>query len=125
MIKADEEIDVMDMETPFVYVFVREDLDLIHQLIQTAHATHEAGIRFGKVDGKISHFCIFGVKNANELVEINGFLNSKGVNFAIFHEPDFDMGYTALATEPLVGQRREIMADFKILRMKRSWIALA
>jgi hypothetical protein len=123
MIKSDEEIDEFDMETPFVYIFVREDLPPIQQVIQTAHVTHEAGIKFGRLGNKISHFCIFGVKNEFELMKIRTDINLHSpIHFTTFFEPDFDIGYSAMATGPVIGEERKFFSDYKLLKMKgRFW----
>ena len=121
MIKTPEEIDVYDNETPFVYIFVREDLPPIQQLIQASHATHESGIKFGKIEDKISHFCVFGVPDEKSIKNIKVGLDGLDVRSYEFFEPDFNIGISALATEPIIGKKRELFSDFKLLKMKRGW----
>jgi hypothetical protein len=42
------------------------------------------------------------VSNERELIKVAGALESEKVQFKMFHEPWWEMGYSALATEPLV-----------------------
>lgn len=116
MVKSDDEIDTFDETTPFVYIFVRKDLPRIHQTIQASHAAHEAGIEFGKIDGQQSHFCIFGVKDEEQLMAAAWQIEQNEIKHSIFHEPDFDMGYTALATEPIAGEKRLLFKNYSLLR---------
>lgn len=128
MIKPDKEIDQFDNETPFVYLFVREDLPPVQQLIQAAHAAHEAGIMFGRCDSggwdknDVSHFCVFGVSDEEHLFRIHKKLMQNDIGCYLFHEPDFDMGFSAIATEPLIGERRKLIGNHKLLRMLKRHI---
>lgn len=118
MIKPDEEIDIFDEDTPFMYIFVRNDLPAVVKLIQVAHATHEAGIEFGKDNFLLPiHFCVFGVKNEDKLKSIAWDLTQGKLNFHMFYEPDLDIGNTAIAVEPLIGEEREWFQGFKLLKM--------
>lgn len=119
MIKPYLEIDPFDTVTPFVYIFVRQDIPPVQQVIQAAHAAHEAGIMFGKVNKQISHFCIFGVKNENDLLDARNFSTSNKIKGFLFYEPDFEMGNSAFATEPIVGEKRKLFTVFRLLRMKK------
>lgn len=127
MIKPDEEINEIDDVTPFVYIYVRTDIPPVQQLIQAAHAAHEAGIMFGKhdsEDGKdnISHFCVFAVTNEERLFWIHKRFMQKDIGFHMFYEPDFNMGYSAIATEPLVGERRTLVPNNQLLRLPKRHI---
>ena len=117
MVKPDEEIDQMDMETPFVYILVRNDMPKVIQLVQASHAVHESGIEFGKIGDRVSHFCVLGVKNEDELLAAAFRAEVDGFKFHVFHEPDDGVGYSAMATEPIVGERRKAFSQYKLLRM--------
>ena len=128
MIKPDEEINQFDDVTPFVYLYVRADLPPVQQVIQTAHAAHEAGIHYGKVRQDengvplISHFCVFQLKDGRDLAEVGGELAMKGIRHHTFFEPDFDMGLSAIATEPLIGVDRKQVPVRPLLRMNKRHI---
>lgn len=118
MIKPEDEINEPGNSTPFMYLFVRQDMPPVVKLIQAAHATHIAGVKFGKFDSNIPvHFCVFGVKNEVALESIAWRLQEQDLKFEMFHEPDFDIGHTAIAVQPITGFRREWFKRFKLLKM--------
>ena len=41
-------------------------------------------------------------------------LKDKGIEHHMFHEPDNNMGYTAIATEPIYGKDRKFFRKFKM-----------
>ena len=118
MVKSEEEIDVYDNETPYVYVLVRKDLPAIKKLIQASHACLEAGFVFKPIPGKTCHLVIMEVKKQEDLKRIFYELrDDQYINSCMFFEPDFDLGFTVLATEPLIGEKRKFFKKFKLLKV--------
>lgn len=97
-----------------MYIFVRQDLTPAQQIVQAAHATHHAGIKFGPTELP-THFVLIGVHDQAELIKIAGYLGIHGIEHEMFYEPDFDTGYTAIATKPLYGSERKPLRKFKLL----------
>jgi hypothetical protein len=52
--------------TPYMYMFIREDLSIPQQIVQTAHAVDELGKKI-KNSPQTNHMVLFGVKNEAEL----------------------------------------------------------
>lgn len=50
------------MTNPYVYLFIREDLSIPQQIVQTAHAVDELGKRIRNSDNT-NFMCLFGVDN--------------------------------------------------------------
>jgi len=98
-----------------MYIFIREDLPHAYQIVQAAHATHQAGIRFGSTDIP-TNFVLIGTKNQEELEKTAMYLASHQIEFEMFFEPDHDTGYTAIATRPLYGDERKPMRKFQIYK---------
>ena len=117
--KQPGEMNQPDNDTPFMYIFVREDLQPVGKLIQVAHTTHNAGVRFGMLDPDQPplHFCVFGVKNEQALQAVAWRLNQQGYEFELFFEPDFETGDTAIAVQPQFGTDRDWFRNFKLLKM--------
>lgn len=91
---------------PYTYIFLRKDLKPVYHIIQAGHAIQEAALAFGRPTGEIPiHFTLFEVKGIVHLLKTAEFLESFGIKYKMFHEPDFDTGYTAIATEPLAGMQ--------------------
>jgi len=102
-----------------MYIFIRKDLPHAYQIVQAAHATHQAGIRFGAT--KLStNFVLIGVKDEAELEAISMYLEYHQIEFEKFYEPDYDTGYTAIATKPLYGNERKPLKKFSIYKGEAS-----
>jgi hypothetical protein len=76
------------------------DLPIEQQIVQAAHSALEAGRDLGKPNGH-SHLILLEVKNKAALLKISESIKELGIQFSLFHEPDYDRGYTSLTTEPL------------------------
>ena len=100
-----------------MYIFVREDLSPTYQIVQAAHATHHAGIRFGKTEVQ-TNFVLIGVKDQADLEKVAMHLDFHQIDFEMFFEPDHDTGYTAIATRPLYGDERKPLRKFSTYKGK-------
>ena len=101
---------------PYVYIFLRKDIPQTAQIIQAAHATHEMALRIKEEQKpeKIAHFVLFQANDEAHLERIKTFLDTNSVGHYTFYEPDYDMGHTAIACEPIYGDRRNIFRKFKM-----------
>lgn len=101
--------------TPYVYVMVREDLPLEQQLVQSNHATLEAGFRF-PAPRDTAHLIMLAVPDRPALEAAAARLDRHGVDHHLFFEPDFGIGHSALATRPLFGKERHLMRKYPLYR---------
>jgi hypothetical protein len=101
-------------ETPYTYLFIRKDLPMVQQIIQTAHAIHQMGTKQG--DKTIPHATLIGVDDKHELLELAAYLKDQKIKYEMFFEPDIDE-YTAIATYPLKGHQRDPLQGFELLRI--------
>lgn len=99
------------MSSPYTYLFIRKDLTTPQQIVQTAHAAHQAGEQFGPH----SHMALMGATNEQNLLKIAADLDDNGIKYQLFFEPDID-SYTAIATEPLSGERRQPLRRYSLLK---------
>lgn len=124
----------MAREHTHVYAIVRKDIPLADQLVQVAHATMEAGASFYRPEGgqrirenfggalvglarlapEVSSLVVLQVADKFELIAAAKKLTDANIRFELFFEPDDQMGHTALATEPLSGEAREVFRPFKL-----------
>lgn len=100
------------METAYTYLFIRRDLTVAQKIVQGAHAAAKAGHSFGDH----SHLICFDIKTQDELIKAAQFLESRGIRYEMFYEPDFDTGYTSICTEPLRGDQRKPLRRFSLLQ---------
>jgi hypothetical protein len=93
----------------YTYCFIRKDIPIHAQIIQTAHACLQS-----EKPKTVNSIILFEVKNEEHLIKTNEYLKGRGIKTYIFFEPDYDTGYTAIATEPLHGEDRTIMSRFRL-----------
>jgi len=93
----------------YTYCFIRKDIPIHAQIIQTAHACLQSD-----KPKTVNSIILFEVKNEEHLIKVNEYLKDRGLKTYMFFEPDDDMGYTSLATEPLHGEDRTIMSRFRL-----------
>jgi hypothetical protein len=103
----------MANSNPYTYVLVRRDIPLADQIVQACHASLEAGFSFER-PAVTSSLVLLGVDNEASLKEWAAKLEYNGIRCEVFHEPDDSMGFTALASQPLVGAQREIFSTLKL-----------
>ncbi|CAK0780331.1 TonB-dependent receptor [Gammaproteobacteria bacterium] len=108
----------------YLYLFIRTDLSPEVQMVQCAHATFELGLDLNRSKHpEPVNFVLIGINSERELIQIKRDLERDGIQFHLFHEPDYGTGYTALATEPLRGDERNRFADYPIYKRKRDFVA--
>lgn len=101
-------------DTPYMYLFIREDLSHPQQIVQTAHAVDELNKKIDS-DSQVNHMILFGVKDEHKLLKVSAMLNDLNIEHEMFYEPDIE-AYTSIATRPLIGNERSIMSGFKLKR---------
>lgn len=101
----------------YAYTFIRRDIPIQHQLVQACHSAMEAGSEF-KAAGDIPHLILLDAKDAEHLEEISRFLKVHGIRHHKFFEPDNDMGYSSITTEPLDVEQKKRLSNFKMWRPK-------
>jgi hypothetical protein len=99
--------------TPYTYCFIRKDMPTHYQIIQAAHATQEITKEIDHPENTC-HFILFEAKDEQDLIDIKMRLEDKGIKSHMFHEPDYDTGHTAIATEPIYGNDRRFFKKFKM-----------
>jgi len=108
------------MAETYTYCFLRKDLPSVVRAIQLAHATQEIGKLTPGTP--VSNLVLFEVANQEELVRVGGWLHDVGIKFHNFYEPDIHPNgeFTAIACEPLQGEKRLAFQGFKLFRWEDS-----
>jgi hypothetical protein len=96
-------------------VLVRQDLPTVQIAVQAVHAALEASRQFLLPDSEHPHVVLCGVASEERLLTAADHLFRWNVRYALFREPDRANEATALATEPLRGERRELLNRFRCL----------
>lgn len=106
----------------YTYVIVRKDLPVYYQIIQAGHAIQEMMLGLHELDSETNkirknYMCLLEVKNEQELMRAYSWIESCGINCHMFYEPDYETGYTAVASEPIPWDDVESRKVFDRFRM--------
>ena len=59
------------------------------------------------------------IKSQDALIKLSKKLTEKGIKFHMFYEPDDDIGYTSLTTEPLYDtEQMEIFSRYSLYKFR-------
>ena len=81
----------------------------------------EAGFKFQKPN-EPTHLVVVCIPSEAKLIAVLERLRLHGIQFALFHEPDDEMGFTAACTEPLTSRFRREFRDFQLWKPLREVI---
>lgn len=99
-----------------IYVLVRTDIDLAHQVVQALHGAAECGRLFYAEGHGVARLVLLSVPSREALLVAQQRLHCKGIPVEIFVEPDDGMGESALATAPLPEASRKHLMGFPLWR---------
>lgn len=97
-------------------MFVREDLPNIVKLVQASHACMEIGFVTKKPEEQ-TFLIALSVKNEEDLTIVSILLETNGIKFSMFYEPDNNYGYTALCTEPVEFGKYKIFSKYNLIKL--------
>lgn len=97
----------------YVYVFVRRDIPLNHQIAQACHGALEAGRKFPNASSDTNSIIVIGCKNQKELLKARDKVTGHGIKSEMFFEPDWEYGDTSFGTEPVSDSERHLFRSFQ------------
>lgn len=100
-----------------MYIFVRKDIPIQHQMAQACHGALEAGKAFPEDRGVTDSIIVIGIKNKAELEKARKRLAEAGIEAIPFWEPDWEYGWTAFGTRPLKEEERPIMRRYQLWKV--------
>ena len=106
------------LQTPYVYILVREDIAFEQQAVQSTHAAIEAARYLIPPQIEHPHVIICGVGDEMNLKKEASHLSLFGIKYKPFYEADIDNQLTAIATEPIYGKDRKHFKKFKLLKCR-------
>lgn len=95
-----------------MYVFIRTDLPVNHQIVQHGHAIYQM-VMYYRPDQENPNHVTIGVPNVAALRRVLKKLSDNQIPHYAWSEPDNDMGLTSIATIPLVGEERKPLANYR------------
>lgn len=99
---------------------IRKDLSFEQQVVQSCHASIEAALHLIPPNIEHPHVIVCGIDNEEKLNKVVNKLNNNGIKFRPFREADMEDQLTALATEPIFGERRKLFKNYQLLKLPRS-----
>lgn len=106
--------------TPYIYLFIREDLGVAQQIIQTAHAVDDLYKTIQPGD-RTNHMVLFAIRNERDLELTSKYLTENEIHHTMFYEPDV-FAHTAIATEPIKGEQRKLFRRFKLKKNDAAFV---
>lgn len=103
-------------EKAYVYIITRTDLSIPQQMVQSAHAALECGREFVKLKDEHPSIIICSAKNENKLKDAIQYCYDNNIKLKVFREPDIGNQITSIATEPLIGDRRNLMKKYQLIK---------
>ncbi len=100
-----------------MYVLVRTDIDPVQQLVQASHAAAEAGRTFYDERHGIASLIVLAVPDREALLAAHHRLRAQGLGCELFFEPNFGIGESALATEPLDARTRRRLRGWPLFKL--------
>lgn len=70
----------------------------------------------------IPNIVLIGLPNLASLERTHAKIRAANIRHCAWREPDYDFGFTAIATEPLIGERRAIFKNYRVLHARSSMV---
>jgi hypothetical protein len=99
-----------------MYVLVRTDQSYGQIVVQAAHAVAEATRRFLPDEVEHPHLVVCAAKSIDEILAEKAYMDEVGVKSTMFYEEDIGNLPTAVASEPIFGERRKLFKHWRLLR---------
>jgi|SRR5271157_5124123 len=105
----------MQIENLHMYLFVRQDISLRQQSVQSNHVSFLAGRVLASTTGT-PNLVYIGVPDQAALRAVMGTCMQNGILYEKYEEPDGGMGLSAVITTPVSASQRPIFSGFKTWR---------
>lgn len=105
----------MNLDDHSIYIFIRQDLPLAQQLVQSNHAMFMMASMLPLSEG-IPSVLLIGMPDVQALNRVTIKLTAKNIPHVVYIEPDFanELGFTAIATRPLDCTQKEELRNYRL-----------
>jgi len=100
----------------YSYFFTRQDIFAEYQLVQTAHAALELGNQLTPELVKGLYFTVCGVPTLDDLDQVERVLDSMGLKYVTFREPDIGNEKTSIAVHPVPEHKKGLLKNYGLLK---------
>lgn len=105
-----------ELDALTVYVFVRQDIPLALQLVQSNHATFLMAAQMKKPAAGTPNMIVIGMPHLEALKRVVRKLEANAVPSEIFEDPDFNFGATAVVTYPIDAEASAPLKNYRLWR---------
>lgn len=98
----------------YCYIFLRTDISLAQQIVQSNHAAHEAGLKTKERYTEPTSIVLIQIPDRETLEQEFEKIQSLGIECASFYEPYDDMGMTAFSTLPIGEEDRHHFKNYNL-----------
>lgn len=104
-------------------MFIRTDIPIAQQIVQSNHASLEAGLKAGQSNqySQTSSIILIAIKNEYQLKKAYEQITAQGIPCEIFFEPDshlgYPPGYTSFATLPVTEDQRPAFRKYRLWQL--------
>ncbi len=99
-------------------MFVRQDIPTEHQVVQSCHAVYHLATTY-QPDSGIPNIIAIGIPDLAALKRVETKLQNHHIPHFSWSEPDYDFGFTAIATAPLTEEQKVVLANYRLLSHRR------
>lgn len=100
----------------YAYFFTRQDISPEYQLVQTAHVALELGNQMKPEMVKGLYFTVCGVATLDDLEQVERVLDSMGLRYVTFREPDIGNQKTSIAVHPVPEHKKGLLKNYGLLK---------
>lgn len=101
-------------EKTHIYVFIRKDIPLSWQIVQSNHATFELGLKLSRKYAVPPSIVLIQIRDEKELLKAYEKILSHNIHCEMFHEPYQQTGATSFATEPITQNQRSLFSKYQL-----------
>jgi len=103
------------MPEKYLYVFVRQDIPVPQQIVQSNHAVFSL-VTLLQLQFSVPNIIVIGVPDVKALERVQLKLKSNSIKHYAWTEPDFDFGFTSIATVPLSVEEKSVLSGYRLLK---------
>lgn len=98
----------------YVYVIVRDHLEIQNKVVQVSHAAYDSALQF-KNHAERTSIIVLSPGNKS-FHEVRNYLNSVKIDHTTYTEQSLGLGETAIATEAITEDQRVYMKKFQLAK---------
>ena len=105
----------MPQNDHWLYLFIRQDLPIEHQITQSNHATYALALAYNP-SCEVPNIVTIGVPDLAALKRVQTKLVQNQIPHYAWVEPDLELGFTSITTVPLDYNQKQVLKNYRVYR---------